>query len=215
MKMKHAAPLNLLSDISDLTNSALLSPTYLFSPFYPSLLSPLCLPACMPNLTSKDPEAQYSTPSTGGRQAKDEMHYENTDLYENMPSPKLATRYAPKSSSSSTSSSSASNSHYKTPVNKVSSKFLSADAKTKDAAQVTSCFLTLTVFHLHSVFLRDLRFQVFVKLELLISLKHPEIGVYMLSFLLCSHCCGDFTNLNLRELNEGFDVRNIRKQIKT
>lgn len=80
---------------------------------------------------------QYSTPSTGGRQAKEELHYENTDFYENMPSPKLATRYPPKPSSSSTSSSSASNSHYKSPVNKVSSKFLASDAKAKDGAQVT------------------------------------------------------------------------------
>lgn len=80
---------------------------------------------------------QYSTPNTGGRQAKEELHYENTDLYENMPSPKLATRYPPKPSSSSTSSSSASNSHYKSPVNKVSSKFLASDAKAKDGAQVT------------------------------------------------------------------------------
>uniref|UniRef100_A0A3P8T8T4 Actin filament-associated protein 1 n=1 Tax=Amphiprion percula TaxID=161767 RepID=A0A3P8T8T4_AMPPE len=77
----------------------------------------------------------YSSPSTGGRQLKDEVQYENADLYENMPSPKLATRYPPKQSSASKSSSSTSTGHYKTPVSKVSSKFLTADSKTKDAAQ--------------------------------------------------------------------------------
>lgn len=76
---------------------------------------------------------QYSTPGTGGRQAKEDLHYENTDLYENMPSPRLATRYPPPPSSASSSS----HSHYKSPVNKVSSKFLASDAKAKDAAQVT------------------------------------------------------------------------------
>uniref|UniRef100_A0AAQ5ZKG0 Actin filament-associated protein 1 n=1 Tax=Amphiprion ocellaris TaxID=80972 RepID=A0AAQ5ZKG0_AMPOC len=78
----------------------------------------------------------YSSPSTGGRQLKDEVQYENADLYENMPSPKLATRYPPKQSSASKSSSSTSTGHYKTPVSKVSSKFLTADSKTKDAAQL-------------------------------------------------------------------------------
>lgn len=88
---------------------------------------------------TQDPEALYSSPNTGGRQLKEEAHYENADLYENMPPPKLANRYPPKpSSSSSTSSSSASNRHYKTPVSKVSSKFLTSDAKAKDAAQVTN-----------------------------------------------------------------------------
>ncbi|XP_076581421.1 actin filament-associated protein 1 isoform X1 [Chaetodon auriga] len=87
-------------------------------------------------INGTDPEALYSSPSTGVRQLKEELHYENTDLYENMPSPKLATRYPPKPSSSSTSSSSTSNSHYKTPVTKLSSKFLTADAKAKDAAQL-------------------------------------------------------------------------------
>ncbi|XP_075890030.1 actin filament-associated protein 1 isoform X1 [Nelusetta ayraudi] len=86
-------------------------------------------------INGMEPGVQYSTPSTGARQAKEELHYENTDLYENMPPPKLATRYPPKPSSSSTSSSSASNSHYKTPVSKVSSKFLS-DTKAKDGAQL-------------------------------------------------------------------------------
>ncbi|XP_035531087.1 actin filament-associated protein 1 isoform X1 [Morone saxatilis] len=88
-------------------------------------------------INGTDPEALYSSPSTGGRQLKDEVHYENADLYENMPSPKRATRLPPKtSSSSSPSSSSTSTSHYKTPVSKVSSKFLTTDAKTKDTAQL-------------------------------------------------------------------------------
>ncbi|KAG8006311.1 Actin filament-associated protein 1, partial [Nibea albiflora] len=75
-------------------------------------------------------EAQYSSPNTGGRQLKQEAHYENADLYENTPSPELATRRPPRPSSS------ASASHYKTPVSKISSKFLTADAKNKDSAQL-------------------------------------------------------------------------------
>ncbi|XP_044041020.1 actin filament-associated protein 1 isoform X4 [Siniperca chuatsi] len=82
-------------------------------------------------INGTDPEVLYSSPSTGGRQLKEEVHYENADLYENMPSPKLATRHPPKPSSSSTSTS-----HYKTPVSKISSKFLSADTKTKGTAQL-------------------------------------------------------------------------------
>uniref|UniRef100_A0A3Q2WJ12 Actin filament-associated protein 1 n=1 Tax=Haplochromis burtoni TaxID=8153 RepID=A0A3Q2WJ12_HAPBU len=84
-------------------------------------------------INGMDPEMQYSTPSTGGRQRKEELHYENTELYENMPSPKLVTSCPPKPSSSTAASSSAC--HYKTPVSKISSKFLSADSKTKDSAQ--------------------------------------------------------------------------------
>ncbi|KAF1380317.1 hypothetical protein PFLUV_G00162390 [Perca fluviatilis] len=86
-------------------------------------------------INGMDPEAQYSRPSTGGRQLKEELHYENTELYENMPSPKQDTRLPPKSSSS-TSSSSTSASHYKSPVSKISSKFLTADTKTKATAQL-------------------------------------------------------------------------------
>ncbi|XP_039872733.1 actin filament-associated protein 1 isoform X2 [Simochromis diagramma] len=85
-------------------------------------------------INGMDPEMQYSTPSTGGRQRKEELHYENTELYENMPSPKLVTSCPPKPSSSTAASSSAC--HYKTPVSKISSKFLSADSKTKDSAQL-------------------------------------------------------------------------------
>ncbi|XP_056298204.1 actin filament-associated protein 1 isoform X1 [Pseudoliparis swirei] len=78
-------------------------------------------------INGADPEVQYSSPNTRGSQLKEEMHYENADLYENMPS-------APKPSSSSPSSSSSS--RYRTPVSKVSSKFLAADSKTKASAQL-------------------------------------------------------------------------------
>ncbi|TNN45747.1 Actin filament-associated protein 1 [Liparis tanakae] len=68
-------------------------------------------------------------PNTRGSQLKEEAHYENADLYENMPS-------APKPSSSSPSPSSSSSSRYRTPVSKVSSKFLAADSKPKASAQL-------------------------------------------------------------------------------
>ncbi|XP_067380959.1 actin filament-associated protein 1 isoform X2 [Channa argus] len=87
-------------------------------------------------INGMEPEVQYSSPSTGGHQIKEEVHYGNADLYENVPSPKLATRYHPKPPSSSASSSSSSTSLYKTPVSKMSSKFLNADSKTKGAAQL-------------------------------------------------------------------------------
>ncbi|KAI3376640.1 hypothetical protein L3Q82_017073 [Scortum barcoo] len=86
-------------------------------------------------INGTDPEAQYSTPSTRGHQLKEEAHYENAELYENMPSPKLTARY-PLKPSSSASSSSTSSSHYRAPVSKISSKFLTADAKTKNTAQL-------------------------------------------------------------------------------
>lgn len=111
----------------------------LLSPLVSPLPPCLCLLACLPGLT-QDPEAQYSRPSTGGRQLKEELHYENAELYENMPSPKRDTRLPPKSSSS-TSSSSTSASHYKSPVSKISSKFLTADTKTKATTQVTNTLL--------------------------------------------------------------------------
>ncbi|XP_026208627.1 actin filament-associated protein 1 isoform X3 [Anabas testudineus] len=84
-------------------------------------------------INGMDSEMQYSSPSTGRRQLTKEGHYENADLYENMPCPKLATPTPP---SSSASSSSTSNSHYNTPAFKISSKFLTADCKTKDTAQL-------------------------------------------------------------------------------
>ncbi|XP_031730122.1 actin filament-associated protein 1 [Anarrhichthys ocellatus] len=93
-------------------------------------------PSATPVSRHKDPEVQYSSPNTRGCQLKEEVLYENADLYENMPSSKLDTRYPPKPSSSSTSSSSTSTSHYKTPVSKFSSKFLAADTKTKATAQL-------------------------------------------------------------------------------
>uniref|UniRef100_A0A8C5FFM4 Actin filament associated protein 1 n=1 Tax=Gadus morhua TaxID=8049 RepID=A0A8C5FFM4_GADMO len=58
--------------------------------------------------------------------------YENTELYENMPSPALAARFPAKPSSASSSTKKP-----KPPAAKVTSKFLSADAKSKDTAQVS------------------------------------------------------------------------------
>ncbi|XP_059386869.1 actin filament-associated protein 1-like isoform X3 [Carassius carassius] len=57
-------------------------------------------------------DAHYSSPASGDRRWKEESHYENTDLYENMPSPKLATRYSPKSIHSHSSSTG----HYNSPL---------------------------------------------------------------------------------------------------
>ncbi|XP_034061490.1 LOW QUALITY PROTEIN: actin filament-associated protein 1 [Gymnodraco acuticeps] len=90
-------------------------------------------------INGMDPESQYSSPSTGGRQLKEEVHYENSDLYENMPSPKLTSRCLPKLTSRcppKLSSASTSASPYKAPVSKVSSKFLTADTKTKATTQL-------------------------------------------------------------------------------
>lgn len=84
----------------------------------------------------------YSSPATGGRRLREEVLYENTDpdLYENMPSPKLAARYSPKPSRLASSSS-----HYKTP-GPVKSKFLSssssANTNTKAGTQVTNALLS-------------------------------------------------------------------------
>ncbi|XP_068455739.1 actin filament-associated protein 1 isoform X2 [Clinocottus analis] len=87
-------------------------------------------------INGMDLEVQYSRPTTRGCQLQEEAHYENADLYENMPSSKPDTRSAPKPSSSSASSSSSSTRQNKSPVSKVSSKFLAADSKTKAAAQL-------------------------------------------------------------------------------
>uniref|UniRef100_H2THL1 Actin filament-associated protein 1 n=1 Tax=Takifugu rubripes TaxID=31033 RepID=H2THL1_TAKRU len=82
-------------------------------------------------------EALNSSSNTGGRQLKEPLHYENTDVYENVPSPELAARCPAKPPPSSSSSSVCSNSHYKTPQgSKVSSKFLSEDTKVKNAVKV-------------------------------------------------------------------------------
>ncbi|XP_060887346.1 actin filament-associated protein 1 isoform X2 [Labrus mixtus] len=91
-------------------------------------------------INGTDPDVQYSSPSTGGRQLKKELLYENTDLYENMPSPKLASRLPAKLSSPSAAvyktPVSKKNSVSKSPVSKVSSKFLAADAKAKETPQL-------------------------------------------------------------------------------
>uniref|UniRef100_W5MVU0 Actin filament-associated protein 1 n=1 Tax=Lepisosteus oculatus TaxID=7918 RepID=W5MVU0_LEPOC len=66
-----------------------------------------------------DPEDTHRTPAS--RCWREEGLYENADLYENMPSPKLAARYTPKSSKLSSAEKQEA-SHYKTPVSsKVSS----------------------------------------------------------------------------------------------
>ncbi|XP_010886323.1 actin filament-associated protein 1 isoform X2 [Esox lucius] len=71
------------------------------------------------------PDSLYSSPATGGRHLTEEALYENAepdpDLYENMPSPKLAARYSPQPSRMALGSSG----HYKTP-GPLKSKFLSS-----------------------------------------------------------------------------------------
>uniref|UniRef100_A0A672NE88 Actin filament-associated protein 1 n=1 Tax=Sinocyclocheilus grahami TaxID=75366 RepID=A0A672NE88_SINGR len=66
----------------------------------------------VPCINGSVPDAHYSSPASGDRRWKEESHYENTDLYENMPSPKLAARYSPKSICSRSSSTG----HYNTPL---------------------------------------------------------------------------------------------------
>ncbi|KAM4537193.1 actin filament-associated protein 1 isoform 2-T2 [Odontesthes bonariensis] len=87
-------------------------------------------------INGTEPKLLYSSPSTGGCQLKEEVHYENADLYEIMPAPKLVNHCPPKPSSTSASSSTSSTAYYKTPVCKISSKFLSADRKPKDTTQL-------------------------------------------------------------------------------
>ncbi|XP_017557479.1 actin filament-associated protein 1 isoform X1 [Pygocentrus nattereri] len=72
---------------------------------------------------SKEPDLYYSSPGSGGCSWVEDAHYDNADLYENMPSPKLAARYSPKPS------------HYNTPV---SSKALSSSSSSSSAANVNS-----------------------------------------------------------------------------
>ncbi|XP_021171506.2 actin filament-associated protein 1 isoform X3 [Fundulus heteroclitus] len=87
-------------------------------------------------INGMEPESQSSAASTGGRQMKEDLQYKNANLYENMPSPKLAKRCPAKVSSAPASSSSSSSAgHYKTPVSKISSQFLSADRKPSDSSQ--------------------------------------------------------------------------------
>ncbi|XP_049923985.1 actin filament-associated protein 1-like [Epinephelus moara] len=87
-------------------------------------------------INGTDPEVQYSSTITVECQLKQELHYENADLCEHLPSPKLDTRYPPKPSFACTSLSTTSASHYNTPVSKISSKFLNADNKTKATVQL-------------------------------------------------------------------------------
>ncbi|XP_017285830.1 actin filament-associated protein 1 isoform X2 [Kryptolebias marmoratus] len=88
-------------------------------------------------INGTEPEAQYSSPSTRGRQQTAKVQYENAELYENMPSPKLVSRYPPKASSAPVSSSSSSTAgHYRAPVSKISSKLLLSDCKPKEASQL-------------------------------------------------------------------------------
>ena len=108
--------------------SSLLYSSLLFSSPFPARLR-LSGPLKNPDL--------YSTPATGGRQLKEEVHYENAELelYENMPSPKLAKRYPPKTGRTASPSSSSAG-HYKTPV---SSKALSSSpANANSPSQVTN-----------------------------------------------------------------------------
>lgn len=82
----------------------------------------------------KVPDAHYSTPASGDRRWKEESHYENTDLYENMPSPKLAARYSPKSIRPSSSTG-----HYNTPLSTKSlSSSSSPSAANTNTTQVTN-----------------------------------------------------------------------------
>lgn len=82
----------------------------------------------------KVPDAHYSTPASGDRRWKEESHYENTDLYENMPSPKLAARYSPKSIRPSSSTG-----HYNTPLStKSMSSSSSPSAANTNTTQVTN-----------------------------------------------------------------------------
>ena len=84
---------------------------------------------------------RYSSPATRGTVAQtSDTLYENTELYENTPSPALAARFPAKPSSASSSAK-------KPPAAKVTSKFLSADAKSKDAAQVTNANSTHAFLH--------------------------------------------------------------------
>lgn len=68
------------------------------------------------------------------------MQYENAELYDNVHSPKLTSRYPPPKTSASGSSAS----HYKVPVSKISSKFLTADAKSKVPTKVLTLPLTFS-----------------------------------------------------------------------
>ncbi|XP_072314896.1 actin filament-associated protein 1 isoform X1 [Eucyclogobius newberryi] len=87
-------------------------------------------------INGMDPDA-YSTPPSRGRcQPIEEAHYENAEPFEDKPSPKpVASRYPP--AKTTTTSTTTASTHYKQPVSKVSSKFLSADTKNKVTAKQT------------------------------------------------------------------------------
>ncbi|XP_073723017.1 actin filament-associated protein 1 isoform X1 [Misgurnus anguillicaudatus] len=76
----------------------------------------------VPCINGTAPGVLYSSPTSRDHLWKEETHYENTDLYENMPSPKLASRYSPKSNRPSSSG------HYNTPT---STKSLSSSSAAK------------------------------------------------------------------------------------
>ncbi|XP_056111509.1 actin filament-associated protein 1 isoform X1 [Rhinichthys klamathensis goyatoka] len=84
----------------------------------------------VPCINGSVPDAHYSTPASGDHRWKEESNYENTDLYENMPSPKLATRYSPKSTRPSFSTG-----HYNTPL---STKSLSSSSSPSAANTKTN-----------------------------------------------------------------------------
>ncbi|XP_035282703.1 actin filament-associated protein 1 isoform X1 [Anguilla anguilla] len=74
-------------------------------------------------------ERTYSSPASRGRRWREEDLYENTELYENMPSPKLASRYPPKASAPPAAG------HYKTPT---SSKALSSSSSSAAVTNTAS-----------------------------------------------------------------------------
>ncbi|XP_023681194.1 actin filament-associated protein 1 isoform X4 [Paramormyrops kingsleyae] len=85
-------------------------------------------------INGTEPEAAYSSPTSGRRPGREEAFYENVDLYENVPSPKLATRSSPKPGGTATSAS-----HYKTPVSARSlSSRASSSSSSSSLAPVTN-----------------------------------------------------------------------------
>lgn len=117
--------------------------------FFSFLLSSACLHGSGP---LKNPSL-YSSPATGGRRLKEEVHYENAELelYENMPSPKLSGRYPPKTGRTTSPSSSSSAGHYKTPA---STKALSSSAANPNSPSQVTNLSSMCVGQplLHSVF---------------------------------------------------------------
>ncbi|XP_026877335.2 actin filament-associated protein 1 isoform X1 [Electrophorus electricus] len=77
----------------------------------------------------KEPDLQSFLPASGGRCYPEEAQYENADLYENMPSPKLSTRNSRKPSWPPASSG-----HYNTPT---SAKSLSSSSSSSSSAAKT------------------------------------------------------------------------------